>query len=151
MDVNLINPFITAITTVLKQLGFTNIERKGISAIAKQISANGVLLNLGIVGDKNGNVVYEIDDNAAKKVAQTIMGTEISQLDEMAKSALAEMSNMLTAHSSTNLSNNGIIVDISVPTLLYGSAITVDMGAVSGLKIDFTVDGSTLAVYVSLA
>lgn len=146
----MINPFIKAVITVLKQLGFSSIERKGLSATGREVHAEGVLLNLGIIGDKNGNVVYEIDLEAAKKISSTMMGTKIEELNDMAKSALSEMSNMLTAHSSTNLASNGISVDISVPTMFYGKNISVEMSRETAIKIDFDIDNFKMSVYVSM-
>lgn len=44
----------------------------------------------------------------------------VDTLDEMAKSAISELANMLTANSATTLSCMGRTVDISVPHSLKG-------------------------------
>ena len=108
MDVRLINPFIGAVTGIMPQIGFSNITRKGISLKEKKFMVSGVVLTLGIVGDKKGNVVYSIDMDGAKKIASTMMmGMPVEELDDMSKSALSELSNMLTANASINFSNDG--------------------------------------------
>lgn len=151
MDVRLINPFIGAVTGIMPQIGFSNITRKGISLKEKKFMASGVVLTLGIVGDKKGNVVYSIDMDGAKKIASTMMmGMPVEELDDMSKSALSELSNMLTANASINFSNDGINVDISVPTMMYGEEIEINLQKDNIVCIDFDVDGIVLSVNVAL-
>ncbi|WP_313568115.1 chemotaxis protein CheX [Acetoanaerobium noterae] len=151
MDVRLINPFIGAVTGIMPQIGFSSITRKGISLKEKKFMASGVVLTLGIVGDKKGNVVYSIDMDGAKKIASTMMmGMPVEELDDMSKSALSELSNMLTANASINFSNDGINVDISVPTMMYGEEIEINLQKDNIVCIDFDVDGIVLSVNVAL-
>ncbi|WP_347352701.1 chemotaxis protein CheX [Acetoanaerobium noterae] len=151
MDVRLINPFIGAVTGIMPQVGFSSITRKGISLKGKKFIVSGVVLTLGIVGDKKGNVVYSIDMDGAKKIASTMMmGMPVEELDDMSKSALSELSNMLTANASINFSNDGINVDISVPTMMYGEEIEINLQKDNIVCIDFDVDGIALSVNVAL-
>lgn len=151
MDVRLINPFIGAVTGIMPQIGFSSITRKGISLKEKKFMVSGVVLTLGIVGDKKGNVVYSIDMDGAKKIASTMMmGMPVEELDDMSKSALSELSNMLTANASINFSNDGINVDISVPTMMYGEEIEINLQKDNIVCIDFDVDGIVLSVNVAL-
>ena len=151
MDVRLINPFIGAVTGIMPQIGFSNITRKGISLKEKKFMVSGVGLTLGIVGDRKGNVVYSIDMDGAKKIASTMMmGMPVEELDDMSKSALSELSNMLTANASINFSNDGINVDISVPTMMYGEEIEINLQKDNIVCIDFDVDGIVLSVNVAL-
>lgn len=151
MDVRLINPFIGAVTGIMPQVGFSSITRKGISLKGKKFIVSGVVLTLGIVGDKKGNVVYSIDMDGAKKIASTMMmGMPVEELDDMSKSALSELSNMLTANASINFSNDGINVDISVPTMMYGEEIEINLQKDNIVCIDFDVDGIVLSVNVAL-
>ncbi|WKY46343.1 chemotaxis protein CheX [Eubacteriaceae bacterium ES3] len=151
MDVNLLNPFIEAVNSVLPQLGFQNIEKKGISEKNGKLSFNGVVLTLGIVGDKKGNVVYSIDLEGAKNIASIMMmGMPVEEFDEMAQSALSELSNMLTANATINFSNENINVDISVPTMMNGENIELSMNKAEILEVDFEIDGISLSVHLSL-
>lgn len=151
MDAKIINPFITSITTVLPQLGFKSVNRKSLNLSAKNLKLNGVMLSLSIIGEKKGNIVYNFSEDTAKLIASTLMGGfEVNEFDEIAKSAVSEMSNMLTANSSIGLSNIGINVDISVPTLAYGSNVSVEMSEESVIEIIFDMDGHDFRVYLSI-
>lgn len=151
MDVKLINPFLSAVMGIMPQVGFASVERKGISLHKETIQADGVVMTLGIIGDRKGNVVYNLDMDGAKKVASTMMmGMPVEELDDMAKSALSELSNMITANSSINFSNVGIVLDISVPTFLYGKQISVNMKKDQVICVDFDIDGIMMKVFVAM-
>jgi len=147
----MINPFIDAATEVLPQLGFQNVVLKGLTVKAKKIVVSGVIVTLGIVGDKKGNVVYSIDKEGAKNIASIMMmSMPVEELDDMAKSALSELSNMLTANASMNFSNEGINVDISVPTLIYGEDIELSMNKDQIICAEVDVDNIKLEISIAL-
>lgn len=79
-----------------------------------------------------------------------MMGMPVDELNDMAKSALSELSNMLTANSSINFSNEGILLDISVPTLLCGEDIRVNMKKDQVVCVDFDIDGILMKVFVAM-
>ena len=121
MDVRLINPFIGAVTGIMPQIGFSNITRKGISLKEKKFMVSGVVLTLGIVGDKKGNVVYSIDMDGAKKIASTMMmGMPVTALDDMSISAISELGNMIMGNAATIFSTKGYVIDITPPSVCHG-------------------------------
>lgn len=151
MDAKLINPFLGAVQGVLPQLGFQHIEKKSLEVKKGKIKTQGVVIVIGVVGELRGNVAYAVSIEDGKKIASTMMmGMPVSELDDMAKSAISELANMLTANAGINLSNEEINVDISVPTLLYGQEIEVNMSEGNIFCIGFDVDGILLTVDISL-
>ena len=151
MGIKMIKPFVDAITDVLPQLGFQSVTQKGITFKTKKIVASGVMITLGIVGDKKGNVVYSLNKEGAKNIASIMMmGMPVEELDDMAKSALSELANMLTANAGINFSNDNITVDISVPTLMYGEEIELSMNKDEIICIEFDVDGINLEISIAL-
>lgn len=151
MDLKIINPFIASVNDVMPQLGFGSIVQKDVTEKAKKIMASGVILTLGIVGDKKGNVAYAINTEGAMQIASTMMmGMPVEELDDMAKSAISELSNMLTANASINFSNESINVDISPPTMLTGEEIELSMSKEQVLCVEFDIDGIRLEINVAL-
>ncbi len=151
MDVTIINPFIASVTDVMPQLGFESIVLKEQREKTKKIIASGIVLTLGIVGDKKGNVAYAIDTEGAKKIASIMMmGMPVDELDDMAKSAISELSNMLTANASINFCNDSINIDISPPTMLSGDNIELSMSKEHVVCVEFDIDGINLEINVAL-
>lgn len=124
MDVNHINPIIESFMTVMPQIGMQDVKRLGISVKDRAIESPGVVIIVGLVGDIKGNIIYGMSNDDAKKIASDMMmGKEVSEFDELAQSAVSELTNMLTATVATNYFEQGINVNISTPTLIYGEFI----------------------------
>lgn len=151
MDVKVINPFVNSFSNIMPLLGFQNVEKKGIKIKEKKITSSGVSLIIGIVGDVKGNIIYSMNIDAARKIASTMMmGMPVSELDDMAKSAISELSNMLAANASINLSNEGTNVNISTPTLMYGVDFEIKMNTDKILSVEILVDDIPIEIDISL-
>lgn len=121
MDVNYINPILSSFSSVMPQLGLPNIEKKGISLKGRFIESPGVVIIVGIIGDIKGNVIYGLSLQDAKKIASIMMmGMPVDNFDELAQSAISELTNMITATVATNFSKENITINISTPTLVHG-------------------------------
>jgi len=109
MDVKNVNPFLDACALVLPQLGFTSVSKKNIT-VSDKVNAKGVAISVGIIGDIKGTVVYNFSEENAKKIAsKMMMGMEVPDFDDMAQSAISELTNMLTANASIEFSKIGKI------------------------------------------
>jgi chemotaxis protein CheX len=150
MDVNYINPILSSFANVLPQLGLSNVEKKGISLKGKFIESPGVVIIVGIVGDIKGNVIYGITIDDAKKIASAMMmGMPVNEFDELAQSAISELTNMLTANVATNFSNDNVIINISTPTLIHGK-FTANAIADKVVCVEMNVNGMTIEVNISM-
>lgn len=150
MDVKYINPFLQSFVSIMPQLGINNVEKGNLSIKGKVIESPGVIIILGIMGDVRGNVIYTTTIECAKKIASTMMmGMPVNELDEMAQSAISELTNMLTANAAMNFSNEGINIDISTPTLMYGE-FTANTSSDKVLCIEMLVDGIPFEINVAI-
>lgn len=150
MDVKYVNPFIESFVSVVPQLGFSKVQKGGLSVKGKDLINTGVIIVVGIVGAIKGNVVYSMDMESAMKIASIMMmGTPVDELDEMSQSALSELANMLTASAATSFYNVGIKIDISTPTLLYGENISVNMSSDKVLCIQFMADDNVIDINIA--
>ncbi len=150
MDAKCVNPFIDSFTTVMPQLGFCDIKLGKLCAKTNEVSGSGVIIVLGLVGDVRGNVVYMMETESAKKIASTMMmGMPVEEFDEMAGSAVSELTNMLTANAATCFSNIGIKIDISTPTMLKGENVKVKMSSDQILCVELIADGIPVEINIS--
>lgn len=151
MDVKYLNAFLDSFLSVLPQFGINDIEKKGITIKGKKIQSLGLMITIGVVGDIRGNIVYSMSTEDAKKIASLMMmGMPVTELDEMAKSALSELSNMLTANASINLSKLDVNVNISTPTLMCGENFEATLNSEKVFCIDIRVGDSLVETNISL-
>ena len=150
MDVNYINPILSSFANIMPQLGIADVRKKGMSLKGRFIESPGVMIIVGIIGDIRGNVIYGLSLNDAKKIASTMMmGMPVDNFDELAQSAISELSNMLTANVAINYSEQDINVNISTPTLIHGEFVA-NASIDKVLCIQMGANGTTIDVNISL-
>lgn len=81
----------------------------------------------------------------ACQIASLMMGgMPIPTLDEMAKSAVAELCNMILGNAGIFLSQIGTKIDVTPPTTLTGEKIKLSMNDVLIICIPLLFDGNKL-------
>ena len=149
MDVKYINPFLGSFLNIIPQFGITNIKKNKISVKGREIKSPGVMIILGIIGDVRGNVIYSTTLECAKMIASAMMmGAPVNELDEIAQSAISELTNMLTATAATNFYSEGITINISTPTLMYGD-FTANTNSNKTICIEMLVNDLPFEINVS--
>lgn len=152
MDAKLVNPFIDAISSVLPMIGLPAPSRKGMGLKAVMAESRGVCVIVGFTKQLRGNVVYNMSEETAKFIASTMMmGMPIAAFDEMAQSAICEMSNMLTANAATGLTGLGYEVDISTPSLTVGADYRVKISADKYLTVIMDVGGHEVELDIAVS
>ena len=147
----MVNPFIDAFTTVLPQMGFPTPQRTGMTVNQQNAVSQGVAVIVGFTKEIWGNVVYNMSEETAKFIASTMMmGMPVESFDEMAQSAISEMSNMLTANAATNLTALGLEVDISTPSLTVGSDFQIKISNEQYLCVIMDVSGHQVEIDIAV-
>ena len=126
MNVDCINPFLEAAIAIVRDA--CQLELKVGKPYVKPVefTEDTVIILIGVTGQMRGQVILSMAvENACKAASHMMMGMPVAALDEMAQSAICEMSNMLTATAATNLTALGYDVDISTPSLTVGSDFKV--------------------------
>ena len=151
MDAKLVNPFIDAFMAVLPQIGFQEPARAAMTVKDKMTQSLGVTIIVGFTKQIRGNVVYNMSEDTAKYIASTMMmGMPVENFDEMAQSAVSEMSNMLTANAATNLAAMGLEVDISTPSLSVGADFQVKISNEKYLTVTMDVSGHPVEIDIAV-
>ncbi|WP_238885860.1 chemotaxis protein CheX [Clostridium sp. YIM B02551] len=150
MDVKHINPFLDSFLNVMPQVGLADVQKKGISLKGRFIESPGVMIILGIMGDIKGNVIYGTSIESAKKIASSMMmGMPVNELDELAQSAISELTNMLTANAAINFSKENIEINISTPTLVHGE-FTANSSSDKVVCVEMQVNDMVFEVNIAL-
>ena len=78
---------------------------------------------VGVLGDVQGQVICGMSEATACSITGRMLGYEVSKMDEMSKSAICELKNIIIGNASTNLSLIGLRCNITPPILLSGGAV----------------------------
>lgn len=119
-----LNPFLLSAKQVLQQVCQIDVRFGPISKDDFYVNGEPLFIMLGITGEITGQVCVVMETDTAKDIAsRMMMGMPITELDDMAKSALSELGNMMMGNAATLLSNSNVLIDITPPTLVFGSAM----------------------------
>ncbi len=141
IDVKHINPFLQSAISIVEQ---TTMMKMGVGkpvVSALEFGEDKFILQVGVTGVLKGQVLLVMSTDSAKNLAsKMMMGMPVEQLDEMAASALGELSNMIMGNAATIFSTQGIQMDITPPMSVSGSNLKMTT-SVQALSIPLSSDG----------
>jgi len=95
-----------------------------VETAAPDLHEHHVWIRIDLKGDLEGQVAFGLAPEMALKIAGAMMGGfELSDLDEMSRSAIAELANMISGGACVALSNNGMHFDITPPQVQVGDSL----------------------------
>lgn len=151
MKVEFVNPFVSAAFMVLEKVGKTKVTKGTLSLASSPLAGMDVNTVIGVTGDILGQVIYSMSTDTAQKIASVmLMGLPISDFDEIAKSAISELGNIITGNAATELGNNGYCCNITPPSLFMGKEVKVSIKDLQILLIPVTTDFGDIHIYVAL-
>ncbi|SHJ04419.1 chemotaxis protein CheX [Geosporobacter subterraneus DSM 17957] len=151
MKAELINPFIKASKDILMQMAMIPFELGKIYLKESPFMAQNVAILIGVTGGLKGQVIINMGEETAKKIASGMMGgMPVDSFEEIAKSAISELGNMIMGNTATLLYNEGITIDITPPTLLTGEKLSVSNGHLKTLCIPLISDGAVIEIEIAV-
>ncbi|HIY22633.1 MAG TPA: bacteriohemerythrin [Candidatus Flavonifractor merdigallinarum] len=76
-----------------------------------------LVVQIQLVGDLSGEVVFGYSKELALHLLQTMTGMELTELDELVQSALCELANISCGNAATALTRRGLKCDIKPPVI----------------------------------
>lgn len=152
MNVEYINPFIEASKSILLQMTGINATLGKVYLKDSPYFSDNVMVIVGLTGKIRGQAMFTMSIDTAKRVASKMMGgMAIEQLDEMAKSAISELTNMILGNTATILYNRGINIEITPPSFLMGDNMQVSSAKAKTICIPLVMeDGSTMEIDIAV-
>ncbi len=152
MNVEYINPFIEASQTVLKQSAGFDAKLGNVYLKTAPYKSDTIVIIIGLTGKIRGQVVFSMSKLVAMKIASCMMfGMPVTELDDIAKSAISELTNMILGNTATILYNKGIGIEITPPSLLMGDNMVITPNKMKTVCIPLHLtDTDTLDIDVSV-
>ena len=116
-----INPFIMSAASIINMV--CQIETKmGKPYVKKAAYADEtVTINIGLTGEIKGQTIMAFSLDTACFIASKMMMMPVKALDEMSKSAISELGNMVMGNAATIFSTKQIGIDITPPIMMIGA------------------------------
>lgn len=148
IDPNYIKPFVIAVKNVFEtminvpfSLGKPSLK-KG-SEVPHQISSI-----IGLSGNVSGSVVISLSHDIAYQLASSLLGEDISELNEDCTDCIGEIANMIAGNAKTDFptENNSI----SVPSVVVGKHKVTYPSGLSVISIPCKTDRGEMMIEIAL-
>lgn len=142
MNVEYINPFIEASQSVLMMMTGNKPELGQVYIRKSPFQSDNIAVIVGLTGKIRGQVVLSFSHKSALAVVSGMMGgMTVTVLDEISKSAISELANMIMGNTATLLASRGVGIEITPPSLLMGEKLLITPANMKTICIPLKIGG----------
>ncbi|MDC7127154.1 MAG: chemotaxis protein CheX [Spirochaetales bacterium] len=150
MRVEYINPFVEAAFNIIKEVVDSDINRGELYLKSTSQPVLGVAAIVGLAGDVEGRVLFDMNEATALKIASEMNGEEMAEFDDMAKATITELANMITAQAITKLHELGFTFDLTPPAIFTGTNMEVSDTGVEALIVPIEMSQGKMEINVAV-
>lgn len=124
-DAEIAKPFVQATKHVLATMAMIE-PTPGKPYVKKNNTASGdVSAVVGLTGDKHGSISISFSKKCAISIVKSMLGDDIQDILQDAKDAVGEITNMISGQARAGLSQMGLNMQASTPTIVFGDGHTI--------------------------
>ena len=116
-----INPFIMSAASIIKQVCQLDVKIGKPYVKKAAYEDETVTINIGLTGEIKGQTIMAFPTGTACFIASKMMMMPVQSLDEISKSAISELGNMVMGNAATIFSTKQIGIDITPPIMMIGA------------------------------
>jgi len=148
--VEYINPFVESAFNVLKEVLQGDIKRGELYLKSTSMPVMGVAALVGLAGDVEGRVLFDMEKASALKIASAMNGEQLTAMDELVKATITELANMITAQAVTKLHELGFRFDLTPPAIFTGDNMEVSDQDVEALIVPMETPQGKIEINVAI-
>jgi chemotaxis protein CheX len=150
MKVEYIGPFAEAAYEILAKMLDVPVTRGKLSLNRSPMVSFGVVVIIGLAGEIEGRVMYDMDKQTALNIAKVMNSMDFQEFDDLAKSTISELGNIITGRAVTVLNDRGFKFSITPPTLFVGNQMEMTDLGLDILVIPLEMELGNMVINVAL-
>lgn len=150
MRIEYINPFVETAYNVLAEVLGGEVSRGDLFLKSTSTPVMGVAVLVGLAGDVEGRVLFDMSLETAMKIASKMNNEELEEFDDLAKATIAELANIITAQAVTKLQELGFRFDVTPPALFTGEKMEIANHDVEALIVPMVTEQGKIEVNVAI-
>lgn len=150
MRVEYINPFVESAFNVMREVLQTDVKRGELYLKSTSMPVMGVAAIVGLAGDVEGRVLFDMDKPSALRIASAMNGEELKEMDDLVKATITELANMITAQAVTKLHDLGFKFDLTPPAIFTGENMEVSDADVEALIVPMETPQGKIEINVAI-
>ncbi|OJF76140.1 MAG: chemotaxis protein CheX [Treponema sp. CETP13] len=150
MRIEYINPFVETAYNILSEILGGDVRRGDLYLKSTSTPVMGVATLVGLAGDVEGRVLFDMSTETAMKIASTMNGEKLTEFDDLVKATIAELANIITAQAVTKLQDLGFKFDVTPPALFTGEKMEIVNHDVEALIVPMITQQGKIEVNVAI-
>ncbi len=154
MRVEYINPFVESAYSVIREVLNVEVKRGELYLKSSSIPVLGVAAIVGLAGDVEGRVLFDMSRESALNVANDMLKSmdmdQIDSLNDMGRATITELANMITGQAVTKLHNLGFKFDLTPPAIFTGDNMEVSDPGVEALIVPMEIPQGKIEINVAI-
>jgi len=150
MRVEYINPFVESSVSVIREVLEVEVKREQISLKSKAMPVLEIAVIIGLVGQVEGRVLFDMSKETALKIVSKMNNEEIKEFDELAKATITELGNLITGRAVTKLSEMGYKFDVTPPAIFTGNIMEISDIEIEALIVPIETPIGRIEINVAL-
>jgi chemotaxis protein CheX len=138
MKAKILNPFLDATVSIIKEVSDISPKRGSIELKKNSVLLTGIAAIVGITGDLGGRVLIDFEVPTALKIASIMNMEEFTEINDLVRSTIQELANMISGRAITTLNNMGFTLDITPPTICEGKDTIISNTNLNVISVPFT-------------
>ena len=122
-----INPILAGFANGFKQITQFDLQMDKPTIKYPPIVSDSICIHLGITGDLAGKILYDFNETNVFKIIEFMIKTPLTHFDDLARSGINEICNILTANCCSALSAAGYTCDITPPIMLEAKGMNISI------------------------
>ena len=146
-----VNPFISNAIIVFEQLAGIELKKADLKRKPDPSPGNDVSIIVGVAGFIEGQVVYSLKKHTADRIAiSMITDTSLHSNQEILKSAIAEIANIITGRATISLSGKDRTLNITPPVVVVGKDYNIELVKLDTIAVYFSSRFGTMEINIAL-
>ncbi|MBI3399714.1 MAG: chemotaxis protein CheX [Deltaproteobacteria bacterium] len=150
MRLDYINPFVEATHNVLEDVIKTIVHKGKLSLSGGPVASRGLLVVIGLTGDAEGQVLFDMEAETAVKIACIMNDKKFDSVQPMVIDSIAELVNIITGKVLTILNDKGFNLRLTSPMVFTGNATMSSGIRLETLVVPFATDYGEFVVNVAV-
>jgi chemotaxis protein CheX len=152
MNVDFVNPFISATVNVLETMAFIKTQPGKPEVKKDRVSRGDVTGLCGLAGDQfSGSFAISFTEPAILAIVSSMFGEPIPALNDDIRDAVGEITNMISGGARRQLSEKGYKFNMAIPTVIVGRNHEVTHKTTGpAIILPFTIDAGDFYVEICL-
>lgn len=121
MRLDFVKTFVDSTATLFREIVGPNVEIPSMTMNPSPVAGRDVMAIIGLTGEAQGRVIFDMDTVTAVRIAGRMMGEEPPGLTPLVRSSIAELASMAIGRAISQINDNGARLNISPPTVITGS------------------------------